>query len=377
MNSLSFKSVIMVSAFLAGCSGAALETKKLDYKSESQQVRPLEIPPDLTSPSANDRYAVPDTGAATYSEYKEGQPVQTAGAQPVLPQPNKARIERAGSPRWLVVDWPPEKVWPVLKEFWLEMGFIVLSESSETGIMETDWAENRAKIPQGMVRNIVGKVIDQAYSTPERDKFRSRMERGQKAGTTEVYVTHRGMYEMYVKDANLRQTGRTVWQPRPADPELEAEMLQRLQAKFVGDQAVQTAKAGAAPGANAGPTEPRAQVSKAEGQPVLVMKDDFDRAWRRVGLSLDRLGFAVQDRDRSNGLYYVKYLNPQVEAQKPGLLSRLKFWKSDAPSKAADYRIVVAEAKAGTEVKVQQPDGKAEKSDAATRILTVLQEDLK
>jgi outer membrane protein assembly factor BamC len=185
------------------------------------------------------------------------------------------------------------------------------------------------------------------------------------------------MYEMYVKDANMRQTGRTIWQPRPADPELEAEMLQRLQAKFVGDQAVQTAKAGVAPGTPPVPAEPRALVSKAEGQPVLVMKDDFDRAWRRVGLSLDRLGFSVQDRDRSSGLYYVKYLNPQVEAQKPGLLSRLKFWKSDAPNKAADYRIVVAEAKAGTEVKVQQPDGKAEKSDAATRILTVLQEDLK
>ena len=194
-----------------------------------------------------------------------------------------------------MVDAAPEKVWPVLKDFWQETGFIVVSENEQTGIMETDWAENRAKIPQGVIRNLLGKVFDQAYSSPERDKFRTRLERGQKAGTTEVYISHRGMYEMYVNDANMRQTGRTVWQPRPSDPELEAEMLRRFMAKLAGDQAQQVTAQGQTPKA----AEPRAVVSKASGTPVLVLKDDFDRAWRRVGLSLDRLGFSVQDRDRS------------------------------------------------------------------------------
>ena len=202
-------------------------------------MRPLEVPPDLSSPNPNDRYAVPDTNSATLSDLKQGQPAG-AGTPAILPQPDKAYIERAGSQRWLVVDAPPEKVWPVVKEFWQETGFIVVSENQETGIMETDWAENRAKIPQGWVRNVLGKVMDQAYSSPERDKYRTRLERGQKAGTTEVFVSHRGMYEMYVNDANMRQTGRTVWQPRAADPELEAEMLRRLQAKFAGTQAVET-----------------------------------------------------------------------------------------------------------------------------------------
>ena len=235
MNS-SYRILYFFIAFLAGCSSSLLEGKKIDYKSESKQVRPLEIPPDLSNPNPSDRYAVPDPGATTYSEYNEGQPARAAAqSSGVLPPQQKAHIERSGSQRWLVVEAPPEKVWPVLKEFWQEMGFIVMSENSQTGIMETDWAENRAKIPQGFVRNVIGKVFDQAYSSPERDKFRARMERGQKAGTTEVYVTHRGMYEMYVNDANLRQTGRTVWQARPPDPELEAEMLRLLQAKFSGE----------------------------------------------------------------------------------------------------------------------------------------------
>lgn len=364
--------VCLAGAVMSGCSSSVLESKKIDYKSESKQVRPLEIPPDLVSPNASDRYAVPD-GSATYSDFNQSQPARNATNPGLVPQTAGAHIERGGSQRWLVVDSAPEKVWPALKDFWQENGFIVVSENMETGVMETDWAENRAKIPQGVIRNLLGKVIDQAYSAPERDKFHTRIERGQKAGTTEVYISHRGMYEMYVNDANIRQTGRTVWQPRPSDPELEMEMLRRFMAKLAGGEPQQTAQGQAAPR-----SEPRAVVSKVSGMPVLMLKDDFDRAWRRVGLSLDRLGFSVQDRDRSSGLYYVKYLNPETEAKKPSLLSRLAFWESDGPKgKSKDYRIVLADSKAGTEVKVLSADGTPEKSDAATRILTVLQEDLK
>jgi len=374
MNQPSARFALALLAVLCACS--SVTNKKIDYKSEAKQTRPLEVPPDLTAPNASDRFTVPEAGAATYSDYTQGQPARPGAAQPLLPQRGKAHIERSGSQRWLVVEAPPEQVWPMVREFWQEMGFIIVSENAETGIMETDWAENRAKIPQDALRNLLGKVIDQAYSTPERDKFRTRLERGQQAGTTEVYVSHRGMYEMYVNDANFRQTGRTVWQPRPADPELEAEMLKRLQMKFEGEKSLETVKAPTKPTA---PPEPRAVVSKqAGGTPVLMMKDDFERAWRRVGLSLDRLGFTVQDRDRARGLYYVRYLNPDVDTKKPGLLSRLAFWESDsAKGKAAEYRIVVADAKGGAEVKVLSADGAPEKSDSATRILTVLQEDLK
>jgi outer membrane protein assembly factor BamC len=370
----SARPVLALVVLLCACS--SLQNKKIDYKSEAKQTRPLEVPPDLAAPSASDRFTVPEANQATYSDYNQGQPAKVGAAQGMLPQPGKARIERAGTQRWLVVEAPPEQVWPLVREFLQEMGFIIVSENAETGIMETDWAENRAKIPQDALRNLLGKVIDQAYSTPERDKFRARLERGQQAGTTEVYISHRGMFEVYINDANLRGAGHTVWQPRPADPELEAEMLRRMQLKFAGEKSIETVKAQAKPAA---PPEPRAVVSKgAGGAPVLVMKDDFDRAWRRVGLSLDRLGFTVQDRDRAGGLYYVRYLNPDADTKKPSLLSSLAFWESNgSKGKAAEYRIVVADAKTGSEVKVLSADGAPEKSDAATRILTVLQEDLK
>jgi outer membrane protein assembly factor BamC len=365
--------VAAVAALAAGCSGGSLvEGKKVDYKSASK-ARPLEVPPDITAPATSDRYALPDApsrATATYSEYAQDRPGR-AQLQGVLPQVGGAHIERGGTQRWLVVDQPAEAVWPVLREFWQEMGFIVAIDNPQIGVMETDWAENRAKIPQSFLRNAIGKVFEQAYSAPERDRFRTRIERGDGGKTTEVYVSHQGAYEMYVADANMRQTGRTVWQPRPADPDLEAEMLRRLMVKLGTTPEV------AAAGVKATQFEPRAALGKIDGQPVLTLKDDFDRGWRRVGLSLDRLGFAVQDRDRADGLYYVRYLNPE-EVREPGWLSKLAFWSKDDPAaKAADYRIAVEEAREGSRVTVQSGDGKPENSEVATRILTVLLEDLK
>ena len=356
---------------IAGCGGSAVE-KKVDYKSASQS-RPLEVPPDLSTPQTSDRFALPDApgrSTATYSEYAQERPGQ-AQSQGILPKVDGARVERGGTQRWLVVDRPAEAVWPLLREFWQEMGFILAIDDPQLGVMETDWAENRAKIPQSAIRNVIGKVFDQAYSAPERDRFRTRVERGAQGKSTEIYVSHRGAYEMYVADANLRQTGRTIWQARPPDPDVEAEMLTRLMVKLGSPPEV------AAGEVKAAKLEPRALMAKLNGQPALVLKDDFERGWRRVGLSLDRLGFAVQDRDRTAGLYYVRYLNPS-DVKEEGFLSKLAFWdKGEAGGKAGDYRIAVREAEGGTRVSVQAQDGEPERSDVATRILTVLLEDLK
>ena len=192
-------SLLALSIALGGCSGSLLESKRIDYKSAKQIERPLEIPPDLTAPQRDDRFAVPDVaprGVATYSAYtadRAGQPAQASSGPAVLAKSDTMRIERAGSQRWLVVGGTPEELWPQIKDFWLELGFILDIDSPEIGVMETDWAEDRAKIPQDFVRSTIGKVLDGLFSTPERDKFRTRLEQGKEAGTVEVYVSHRGM----------------------------------------------------------------------------------------------------------------------------------------------------------------------------------------
>lgn len=357
---------IMAAALaLNGCE--LLDTKKIDYKSAGK-APPLEVPPDLTAPTGDNRYAIPDVGgagSATYSAYSKDRTEKPAAGTALLPEQEKARIERSGSQRWLVVSATPEQVWPVVKDFWQETGFIINLESKETGVLETDWAENRAKIPQDAIRRTLGKVIEGLYSTPERDKFRTRIEKAA-GGGTEIYVSHRGMMEVYATEGK----DKTVWQPRPADPELEAEMLRRLMTRF----GVEEKRAEAMLAKQETPEQARIVGNDLE------MNEAFDRAWRRVGLALDRIGFAVEDRDRSKGTYYVRYIDPQIDnatKKDDGILSRLAFWKSKEDKSSPQVQIKLAEAGSKTMVVVTGNEGKPADPATQKKIINLLHKELK
>jgi outer membrane protein assembly factor BamC len=359
---------------LAGCGGRLFESDKVEYKSE-KKLPPLEVPPDLTAPARDDRFQVPDTasaGAATFSAYSaERTGVPRPGSMGILPEFEKLRIERSGNERWLVVPEPAEKIWPIVKDFWEKNGFAISVESPETGVMETDWAENRAKVKQDPVRDFLGGVADNLYSTGERDKYRTRLERGSQPNTTEIYVTHRGVVEVYTS----RSQDSTTWQPRPPDPGLEAEFLRRLLVRFGAPEA--RARAQLAPEKK---TEERAKiVQAADGPGTLELAEPFDRAWRRVGLVLDRMGFTVEDRDRSKGFYFVRYVDPEADAKKKdeGALSKLMFWRSAPDPKAQQFRVFVKDRNEASEVQVLDKEGSPDRSDTAHRILALLQNQLK
>ncbi|WP_018988910.1 outer membrane protein assembly factor BamC [Aromatoleum toluclasticum] len=370
-------SLLGAAVALSGCSGSLVESKKIDYKS-ARQLPSLEIPPDLTAPTRDDRYVVPDVspkGVATYSAYAtdRAQPQPSASQQEVLPKVESMRVERAGSQRWLVVQGSPDVMWPKVKDFWLETGFILNVERPELGVMETDWAEDRAKLPQDFIRSTLGKVLDGVFSTPVRDKFRTRMEAGKDPNTVEIYISHRGMMEIYPNEAK----DTTVWQPRPADPELEAEMLRRLMVRLGAAEERAAAIVAAAPAAE------RAALKGASGGSVtLAMDESFDRAWRRVGLALDRIGFTVEDRDRSKGLFFVRYVDPDADVQtkkSEGILSKLAFWRSNEQSvqKGGEYRLRVRGEGEKSVVSVMTREGGEDSSETARKILGLLQEQLR
>jgi outer membrane protein assembly factor BamC len=368
--------VSAILVLLGGCSTDVLETK-IDYKSAGS-LPPLEVPPDLTTPPRDGRFVVPESGksAATLSGYEQERKDQgRTGNSGVLPQVEQMRVERAGSERWLVVQDPPEKLWPLVKEFWQENGFLIKTELPEAGVMETDWAENRAKMPQGFVRDLLGKVMEQISSTSERDKFRTRLERAPDGKGTEIYISHRGMAEVYM---NQRTVDQTIWQPRDPDPGLESEFLQRLMVRL----GAQDAKARQLVAASAQQPQ-RAEIKKSsDGTELLQVNEPFDRAWRRVGLALDRVGFTVEDRDRQKGLYFVRYADPDAEmAQKNNEQSALSklfdFASKDSKVKPEQYRVQVKQEQDTSLVNVLNKDGAAESSKTTQRILTLLHEQLK
>jgi outer membrane protein assembly factor BamC len=355
-----FRPALLATCVLAaGCSSIEVEGTKIDYRSASKAPS-LEVPPDLSQLTRDTRYAVPGV-AVTATGQQANRPTVQATAPS---QFGDVRIERSGTQRWLVVDRPADQVMPAVREFWKENGFTLTLDQPELGLVETDWAENRAKLPQDMVRNLLGKVFDSLYSTSERDRFRTRLERAS-TDRTEVFVSHRGMQEVYT---STRQD-QTVWQPRPSDPELENEFLRRLMLKLGGTAQQAQAAANLAP--------PLARAAQADNQPVVLLEDAFDRAWRRVGLSLDRSGFTVEDRDRSKGIYFVRYVEPNADKQeKAGFFDKF-FSGVGRAAPPVKYRIVLTAQGTGTVVAVQNAEGQPETSATAQRIVKLLADDLK
>jgi len=365
----------LVAFLVAGCEtlGIGPIGKRIDYKSASSGPA-LELPPDLTTPQYDDRFSV--TTASGLAAQNAGRPKQPE----LLPTNPEARIARAGNERWLVVKATPEQAWSTVRKFWTDTGFVLATEQPGVGVMETDWAENRAEIPQDLLRKHVGKYLDVFYTTYKRDKFRTRIERGSEPGTVEIYVSHRGMEQVPTTKIDNVQGAGFAWAVMPANPSLEAEMLSRMMMRFGAPEAV--AEAAASPAAAAAAPQ-HARLEKIDGQSRLVVDDPFDRAWRRVGLALDRSGFTVVDRDRSSGTYFVRFADPDADMarkdREKGFLSKLfTFWKKDDDKdKPEQYRIKIVETSPASTVSVQDPSGNPDRSQASDRILALLRDQLK
>ena len=363
--------VALLAVTLAGCEtlSSMSPTKRIDYKSVSSTPS-LELPPDLTTPKYDDRYKVATATGLAQAGANKG------ARSEFLPTSPDARIVRAGNERWLVVKATPEQAWNTTREFWQEAGFVLAIEQPQVGVMETDFAENRADVPADFLRRTVGKYIDAFYSTYKQDKFRTRIERGAEQGTVEIYISHRGMEQVPTGKIDNSSPAAFAWAVMPPNPGLEAEMLTRLMTKFGAPESeARTAVVQAAIAPE------RARIERGQdGIYKLTVDDQFDRTWRRVGLALDRAGFTVVDRDRSKGVYFVRFGDPDDIAAKKnseGWLTKLQFWKADEKDKPDQYQIVVAEAAPNSVVRVQDPGGAPDKSGASEKILALLKDQLK
>ena len=407
---------ILVVASLVACDSIPFINNTSDYKGAGRS-RPLEVPPDLTASPVSDAYSIP--GSTNYSSYSQAQEGQEVGVEKVLVTPDGVRLEKAGAQRWLVVNSPAEKVWPVILEFWADQGFAVRSENAQLGVMETEWIDSEAikKDEQGDLGDKFDKWLDKLSNVTDKKKFRTRIDRGNEVNTTEIYMTHRtvsgapddGKNRIKTQygeiDTGYKLEGKVAVAEDVREAELDAELLRRLMVKL--GVAEQKSKEIIAQGV----TLKRAEVIKeADGSATLKLNDPFDRAWRRVGLALDRVGFVIEDKDRSNGIFFVRYADVDIDdtpKKKKGLLDTLKFWGDDDKKEAGavsnkdeksmveklkfwgtddkqkvnpekQYRIKVADGdKDNTIVTVVDKEGVRISTTTANRIVALMYEQLK
>ena len=360
--------LLLSSMLLSGCStiNDTLVGEKIDYKSGATKGPSLDIPPDLSQLTRDNRYAVPGV-AVTANTFQSDKASRAGQVGIAASNVGDVRIERSGNQRWLVVNRPADKLWEPVREFWKTSGFQLAIDQQDLGIIETDFAENRAKLPQDFIRNTLGSVLENLYSTGERDKFRTRLERTASGGT-EIFISHRGLIEVVTN--SIGNSTSTVWQARPADPELEAECVRRLMVQLgvSPDQSKALIAVDAA--------RQTSRIETVNNQQVLLVVDGFDRAWRRVGLGLDRTGFTVEDRDRSKGLYFVRYVAPLSENKSSGFFGKMFSSKAATPA-PLKYQIVLTAKGDMTSVTVLNADGKPDTTGNAQRIFKVLADDLK
>jgi outer membrane protein assembly factor BamC len=320
---------------------------------------------------------IPGAGSASYEEYasqREKRNFGTIVAEDVLPEFDGIQVQRDGDKRWLVIAASPIKVWPKVVEFWRKNGLLLVEQNPAIGVMKTDWLESRADIKQGFITEFFRQALGSVYTSATRDQFRVRLDRGLEPGTTELYLTHRGMEEKLKEDFS-GDADTTYWAPRPNDPEIEAAMLRSLMvhlgvAKEKATQGIAAADA----------KQDRARLVQGEEQSELWIDEAFARAWRLTGVALDRVGFAVEDRDRSTGTYFVRYSNMlNKDKEEAGFFSKLAFW-SDDESKIdteAQYQVKLQGRGESTRIVVRNEQGEPADPLAVETILGLIYEQIR
>jgi outer membrane protein assembly factor BamC len=317
------------------------------------------------------------SGTAVYSQYAEdkrlGRPGSYNKGGEVLPSVENITVKRDGDQRWLEILSPPEEVWPRVISFWRQSNVLLLEQDPTVGVMKTDWLENRADIKQGMLTDFFRKALDSLHSAGTRDQFRVRLEPGRTDGSTDLYLTHRGMEEKMVTTAG-GDSENGVWIPRPNDPGLEAEMLRRLMV-YLGVAEQQAASELISESSDAAA---RTQMIKGrDGLVSLLINAEYASAWRQVGVALERVGFAVEDRDRTEGVYYVRYDDP-TRQDESGFLDKLAFWRDkENINDQTQYRVKLIGEGETSRVVVLNQAGERDDSDTGERILTLIQEQLR
>jgi outer membrane protein assembly factor BamC len=335
-----------------------------DYVSSSKSAR-LEVPPDLSELEQSESYSVPGE-AKSYKDYlnrEEGLLASSDGnnQKKIISNPDGIKIVKSGNLRWLVVDKDPDIIWPHVKDFWEELGFRVLVANKRTGIIETEWMDtDDLKLDSNTgVLSTFDKWLDSLSGFKDKRKFRTRVEYGE-GDITEIYISQRSaeaaadQHVRILKERDVGYNPSTLYKIEEYkedsadgngkkvdisetrnidDYEIDSELLTRLMMKLGASNLDAENKI------NNPEIIVKSEFINNKTESYIKLFDPYDRAWRRLGLALDIIGFVTEDKNRSDGIYYVRFSEIDLPEQKDesddesGIIDTLIFWDDDKKNK--------------------------------------------
>jgi len=306
--------LLLISLFLSGCfsdkqkqtikeNRIELGDIKINYYSD-KSVTSLEVPPDLTQPSYENSFRlselVTDVESNTINltnkeiEKKE---------EKVFVTPADIKVKKSGNRRWLIVNKKPQVVWDLSRQFLKENGFVIKKSNKKTGIMETDFLENKPKIPSkslGVIRSFLEEIDNVSYTLPIVDSYKVRIEPLDSGNKSEVHLSIFSMAEV-ISGTGKDET--TFWQASEKNYALETEMLYSLMLYLGGDSANARERI-----VNA-QEEGKITVSLDDGlngYAKLQFRLNMIDAWDNISWALSDLNVILEDKDIKEKTFYIR-----------------------------------------------------------------------
>ena len=348
--------------WLGACSSTKPDYKAV-YTTTIQENDDLEIPPGMDAPQIGSDL-LPELqksikSASTYQESLKGVPKSSSFTRDY----QGMNFVREGSLFWLEVDAPGNEVWADLRNFFIRLGFEISIEQPEIGYMQTNWLLNKEDVPT----NFLSSLLDKLFSSSEKmDRYRLRLEWDAEKKRSRVFVSHQGLREIIEGVDDNISVVQTKWVPRASESELEVELLMRFMA-FRGLN-VEDAKETVA-GVK---SKKVAEVKTADNKSSLMINEPFARGWRHVGIAMDRLGYKVDDKNRSAGVYYVTLPETFVIPKQNSLLGKILGNNFETP-KHLKYLIILQDNGESTQVTIK---ANGEVKDDISRVETKILNDL-
>ncbi len=369
--------LVMATTFLSGCKALFgnegwFRDREDDYLASKRTER-MKVPDGMETAAIDDLLVIPRVERTTRPAVFEVPRPEPLGTQ----SREKVSIQRVGDRSWILVESYPAEVWPAVRDFFEVNGISIDYESAAQGVMETGWLTGRGAGSTDLFRQVFTQFVrDPDVET--RDKFRVRLEHGVRMGSTEIHLLHKSVM---ARDDKVSGVDRLRWPQKSDHPGLEAGMLLEMQVHLArGSNRARTVSLLAQSLVG----KPKAVYARdADGNPVLRLELDFNRAWAAVGQALEDAEVRVHDLDRSRATYLVTWKD-SGDGDEGGLLSRIlpgggddDSDPEDTPDPALTYQVHLESSDSGSiQVRVRDSKGAVAPVPVSETLLGLVKENL-